>query len=376
MCTLICVWRGIAVDFRLILQGENMEHVADVSAVENSQLALADGVVSRHEFEFKGDTYEYFRIWIVNLLLTIFTLGIYSAWAKVRTARYFHAHTRVAGSHFEYTGNPWAILRGRAILLLLVLGLNFLPTVSRLSFYVLLVLLFLLIPYLVVAALRFRLHNTQWRGIRFGFVGAVKEAAIFYILWPVAGILSLGLLMPYVMCKQQRWVISNTRYGRHAFQADLHGSDYYSFAWRWFAIGMLLLLVGGTIGILGKMQVNPVRLVSLFFVMLLLYFWLFAYAKAQLANIFVKGTKLPPHALSSALQTHRVAWLYFTHALALLFTLGLAYPWAKIRMARYKAACTTLLAQSSLDEFAAQQVNGPGAVGDEISNYLDIDVGI
>ena len=34
--------------------------------------------------EFRGNGYEYFRIWIVNILLTIMTLGIYSAWAKVR----------------------------------------------------------------------------------------------------------------------------------------------------------------------------------------------------------------------------------------------------------------------------------------------------
>ncbi|MEM9624119.1 MAG: DUF898 family protein, partial [Pseudomonadota bacterium] len=36
---------------------------------------------------FTGDGTEYFRIWIVNLTLTLLTLGIYSAWAKVRTNR-------------------------------------------------------------------------------------------------------------------------------------------------------------------------------------------------------------------------------------------------------------------------------------------------
>ena len=33
------------------------------------------------DFRFTGKTGEYFRIWIVNLALTILTLGIYSAWA-------------------------------------------------------------------------------------------------------------------------------------------------------------------------------------------------------------------------------------------------------------------------------------------------------
>ena len=38
---------------------------------------------------FKGTTRDYFRLWIVNLCLTLFTLGIFSAWAKVRKKRYF-----------------------------------------------------------------------------------------------------------------------------------------------------------------------------------------------------------------------------------------------------------------------------------------------
>lgn len=55
----------------------------------------------RHPFEFRGDAREYFRIWIVNLALGIVTLGIYSAWAKVRTKRYFYANTLVADVPFE-----------------------------------------------------------------------------------------------------------------------------------------------------------------------------------------------------------------------------------------------------------------------------------
>jgi len=37
--------------------------------------------------EFKGDGWEYFKIWLVNVLLTMTTLGIYSARAKVKTKR-------------------------------------------------------------------------------------------------------------------------------------------------------------------------------------------------------------------------------------------------------------------------------------------------
>lgn len=69
----------------------------------------------RYPVEFAADTGEYFRIWIVNLALTVITLGIYSAWAKVRRRRYFYGHTRIDGEGFEYRANPVAILKGRLI---------------------------------------------------------------------------------------------------------------------------------------------------------------------------------------------------------------------------------------------------------------------
>ena len=66
-------------------------------------------------FEFRATGSEYFRIWIVNLLLTIVTLGIYSAWAKVRRLRYFYGSTLLDGHSFEYHGKPLAILKGRLV---------------------------------------------------------------------------------------------------------------------------------------------------------------------------------------------------------------------------------------------------------------------
>src|SRR5262245_30780901 len=42
----------------------------------------SEGPEQRYPVEFTGAPGEYFRIWIVNLVLTILTLGVYSAWAK------------------------------------------------------------------------------------------------------------------------------------------------------------------------------------------------------------------------------------------------------------------------------------------------------
>ena len=48
---------------------------------------------------FAGRAREYFGIWITNLTLSLITVGIYSAWAKVRRLTYFHNMTLKFISH-------------------------------------------------------------------------------------------------------------------------------------------------------------------------------------------------------------------------------------------------------------------------------------
>src|SRR6202171_2582999 len=77
------------------------------------------------QLQFTGSGSEYFGIWIVNMLLTIVTLGIYSAWAKVRRLQYFYRHTEVAGSSFDFHGSPTSILVGRVIALVMLIAYNY-----------------------------------------------------------------------------------------------------------------------------------------------------------------------------------------------------------------------------------------------------------
>jgi len=62
----------------------------------------ADTTQKRYPVEFNGKGFEFFKIWIVNVLLTIVTLSLYAPWAKVRTRRYFYGNTVIDNSSFEY----------------------------------------------------------------------------------------------------------------------------------------------------------------------------------------------------------------------------------------------------------------------------------
>ena len=113
-------------------------------------------------FEFTGNGFEYFRIWIVNVLFTIITLGIYSAWAKVRTKSYFYRNTKVAGSGFDYHASPTQILKGR--LLSVVAYVVFIAaTESHLVISSIIAIIYVAImPWLIVRAHVFNARNSSW----------------------------------------------------------------------------------------------------------------------------------------------------------------------------------------------------------------------
>ena len=81
------------------------------------------------DFIFKGNAKEWFGIWIVNLLLSIVTLGIYSAWAKVRTKKYFYGNTFVDGRNFDYHATGGQILKGRLIIIAAIIVFQIILTI-------------------------------------------------------------------------------------------------------------------------------------------------------------------------------------------------------------------------------------------------------
>ena len=75
----------------------------------------------------------------------------------------------------------------------------------------------------------------------------------------------------------------------------------------------------------------------------------------------------------SSLKTWPFAVLLFTNLLLIVFTLGLAYPWTKVRVARYLAANTVVVSQGALDNFVAAEEERVSSLGDELGEAFDFD---
>ena len=140
--------------------------------------------IDAHPLEFTGSGGEYFRVWIVNVLLSIVTLGFYTPWARKRTAQYFYSHTLVAGSPLEFTAQQRRMVMGFVLLVLITLAYNIAARTGQDTA----VGLFLLggavlAPFIWASAMRFRLGATRWRGLRLQFTAGWKE--VYMASWPV-----------------------------------------------------------------------------------------------------------------------------------------------------------------------------------------------
>ncbi|MEA1650252.1 YjgN family protein [Nitrospirillum sp. BR 11164] len=340
-----------------------------------------------HAFRFHGTGREYFPIWIVNLLLTIVTLGIYSPWAKVRSQRYFHEATELAGARFGYHARPLSILIGRIIVLVLFVPYAILAKIQ--SPYALVYVPVLLVagPWIIVKALRFRLRVTSYRGVRFSFShepGVMAGAYINFLGLPILGGLTLGLLYPYVLHQQYRWIADNSRYGAMPLRMAPAVGRFYLLSL--ILVAAILLFGGGIAAIIFSIAqaakttgdlssahyatflLIPVVYAALFLVALLVTLWL--------AKTVVQRLSLADVTLSASWQLGPVLWLYVSNGLLLVFTLGFAYPWVRCRTARYVLEHLTVHAPTGLDSFVAGAQSETGAFGDQAAAFFDIDVGI
>lgn len=140
--------------------------------------------IDAHPLEFTGSGGEYFRVWIVNVLLSIVTLGIYTPWARRRTAQYFYGHTLVAGSPLEFTAQQRKMVMGFVLLMLITIAYQLAVNTGQDTAVGLFLLSgALLAPYIWASAMRFRLGATRWRGLRLQFTASWKE--VYIASWPV-----------------------------------------------------------------------------------------------------------------------------------------------------------------------------------------------
>ena len=389
---------------------------------------------TRYPFSFSGRGGEYFKIWIVNILLSIITLYIYSAWAKVRTRRYFAGNTVLDNSSFDYHATGKQILLGRiiAVVLLIIITVGGIihPFISIGGY----VILALLLPWAVWRSIKFNMRMTSYRNVRFGFDGKLGPMYMYLLVMPlipllvaavvagglymsgiaavtelvglgVVGVFAIYLIYPWIHKRLANYMLRNYRYGTAKFSGELSTGRFYAIYIKAFFLSLLVyfavLLVGAgiafllsSLGILGpdffeSYFQNPEQFGqtgSILGILAVVFFYLVIFFIGTLITSYFRS-RLREHLFDNGILDQRVDpestvtarglwWISISNILILVFTLGFGYPWTKVRMARYIADNTVVHAEDSLDNFVSDEKDKVGALAEELGDAFDMDVDV
>jgi uncharacterized membrane protein YjgN (DUF898 family) len=377
-------------------------YAPDASADTHYHDAAAHPPAAPLAFEFLGSGAEYFRIWIVNLLLTVATLGLYSAWAKTRRLQYFYRNTRLTGASFDFRGDPKAILRGRLLAVVVVTAYHYAFGFSAQAGVAIVALLLAGIPFMMRAALRFRLSNLVYRGLPFGFDGGIKEAYVVYFV-PVAIFVLPGALLalrpdkPYsgavfllYLCWPLLHGAMKAYQHKHLMAGDQHASfplttvDLAKPYVRVFLYGLgllvLLVAVGGITAWLTRGSQNIGAWVPVAIIVLVSYVGLLLagpYVLVRMNNLAWSATGFTGIRIVCAMRTGPYLRLQVANVLLTVLTLGLYHPFAVVRTWRYRTAHVHVhvLAPDGFEQAVMTAKRRPlSAAGDGIADFLGVDL--
>ena len=390
---------------------------------------------------FDGSGFEYFKIWIVNMLLTIVTLGLYHPWAKVRKQRYFYGNTKLEGRNFDYHATGKQLFIGYLISMGLLIVYIVIQQISPILSAILLVVFLLALPWIIWRSIKFNMSVTSFSNVRFGFDGGLGGAYFVYMLMPIITFISLYLpivivaattwflggslgvvagvvtglaviisvifvFFMYGLLKQKSnsYFINASRYGQGQFSTQLKAGVFAKIAAKTLGLSLLVLIlysiflaiiahVSGVstvlLGLVGSLQdpeaINEVLLQSgVLMLVALLYLGfifisviIYSYLYTRQREYVLANSKLDKEiSFQSTLSARKLAFISVTNFIAIIFTLGLAIPWASVRMTRYLLEHTRVDTSHGFEQYVTRQQEKQSSLGDQIGDAFDVDVGI
>jgi len=390
---------------------------------------------------FEGSGSEYFKIWIVNVLLVIITAGLYYPWAKVRNHRYFYGNTTLEGRNFEYHATGKQLFLGFLVAMILFIVYVVIQKVSPTGSLVILLILFIAIPWLIWRSLKFSMRMTSFSNVRFGFEGKLSQSYINFFLLPMLFFLAIyavpigaAVLVPMLTAKSEipswvsvvipiaalltaivafymyalikkrnaSYVVNGSRYGQGIFETKLETKKFMGIMFKTIllalvVLGAVFLLIGavvyGTVGVEGIMEmknsmndpqtveknigaVMPI-IMSVYLGIILASMLIIAYSMTRQRTYIYENMTLDNKInFASTLKAKPLAWVMITNFIAVIFTFGLAFPWAKVRMARLMVENTLVDTEAGFYDYVTQKQNEESSLGEQIGDAFDVDVGL
>ena len=386
------------------------------------RLSFGSAEIRDHTLDvrFTGSGSEYFRIWIVNLLLMLVTLSLYYPWAKVRRLRYFMGNTLVDGQPLDFHGKPLKMLRGYllvgALLVLYSVAGKFSPLAGLAAFLIVAAIW----PALLKSSLQFRMANTSWRGLRFRFKGTVGGAYRAMLPLFVPGLFILAALV--VVPDQQHpplwyagfvglvtlvsllvapWLWFNLkRYQHNHYALGQLQTELRTGVWSFYGVflktmgvllGVVAVIAGAlfALGIAGLSGLMPGRsgtgvVAAIMAAVLAGFIGLLAtqivprpYFTSRMQNLLWSRTGNKMMRFKSKLKFGPLLRLTAKNWLLMVLTLGLYWPFAAVALTRMRLQAVTVVTRvDPADLLDDARVAEGEAAGDAAGDLFGLDIGL
>ena len=336
-------------------------------------------------FTFHGTGGDLFGIFIMNVLKTILTLGIYSFWGKVKTRQFVWGQTEFAGDRFGYHGTGRELLIGWFKAVVLFGGLVALQNAVGLGGHpflgaaLLWIGIALLVPVAQIGTLRYRLSRSSWRGIRFSFRGEIQPFLLLSLKGMALTVVTLGFGYAYYECETREYLINHCRFGNAALQFNGKAKELF---WMYIKHGLaamagvivlsIFLVAGRGVSVFQTGDAASAFGVFMFVPYVLLYGLVLLSIAVHRRRFYWDHTTFAGAKFKTSVTMGNLFSLYASNGFLLLCTLGLAFPWVTVRSRRYDCDHLTLTGVLDLDAIE-QDAQTATAAGEELSGFLDVD---
>ena len=186
-----------------------------------------------------------------------------------------------------------------------------------------------------------------------------------------------------VYIDSRKIIHTDSKFGDANFKLTATLKNYFGMYAKGYGLSILMfgalgLIIAGVVSFISSQETPEAMgiLIPVIFVFVLpVYLWMFAYFQTKRTNLVFGNLVIQEHKVQAELKVGAMMLLYLTNTLAIMFTLGLMMPWAKIRTARYKASVMSVIVAGNLGQFVSTQAEHQSALGEEIGEMFDMDLG-
>ena len=203
------------------------------------------------------------------------------------------------------------------------------------------------------------------------------------------------LIFPYSYVKFKQLIIDNAHYGDGDFKFSGKAGDAYAiyiqiFVWSTLFVFAMVLgfgLIGGVASavftdlfdgfsdMISSDMMGVIVASGVFLLYVPFVFWNKGFSDGFFSNFVREKSTLNAAPLKGEIKPFKLGVIAATNALAILFSLGLLYPWAQVRYLKYKLEHTALACED-YEQFMSHGYVTGSTVGEEMIDFFDIDIGM